>query len=414
MDFFSGPVYLPTPMEALILLLVVVELVALGHLLKRHWTDRNETVPFPMALTMWIGMIAAYCAVIYLFYRSVPVGSGVDPKLIVSGADGLERFISAEPVLDRRATVLVWCFLFWIFPMYYYISILRESFAASTVEHIGPMSAHIEDPSQFAAARKLALRGDVDGAVARYLSYSDNKSDAMFEAARLLKSEDRYESAVNMLDHIMREFASDKVVWAEAVYQLAKLKEVAMGQPGEAMDYLRRLLQRAPETRFGELASADLSRLQALSEGFSERADRRAAASEGTGSDAKKASTPSRPTGRTEEEIPDADPFYLAALQRQKAAKARQGAVGTATSVRVTGPGTSSGHGNNGAQPPEKEASAEGESPARKPAVKKKAPAKKKAAAKKPAAKAASKKKSAAKKKAPAKRKTAAKKKSTS
>jgi tetratricopeptide (TPR) repeat protein len=355
-------------------------------------------------------MVAAYAAVIYAFSQTVAVGTVPDATLIPE-AGGIDQFRAAEPTVDRRATLLVWCFIFWIVPMYYFIAMMRESFAATTVEHIGPMSAHIEDPSQFAAARKLALRGDVDGAVSRYLSYTESKADAMFEAARLLKSEDRYEAAEAMLEQIAGEFTTDKVVWAEAVYQLAKLKEVAMGKPGEAMDCLRRLLQRAPETRFGELASADLSRLQALNEGFTERAEARAAARAEDSEESTEASAPKPPRRGGDEEIPDADPFYLAALQRQKEASAERRALGTATSVRVTTDAPAASGPDNGSHTPASaatDAKASGTGKAKPAAKKKSTAAKKKPAAKK---KAAPKKKATASKKAPAKKKLTVKKK---
>jgi len=234
--------YYPTGWEFFVLLLFVIELIAAGSVLKRKWTGKNEAVPIPVAVLLWFAMFTAYLIVAGVFYKTT------------------------DDV--RKMTILLWSLLFWIFPLAYYTATVITSLAVRTVDRIGPFSASIEDPSEFAAARKLALRGDIDGAVSMYRSYTENRAAALFEAARLLKAEDRFAEAALMFEEIAGRFQEDTRGWAEAVYQLAKLQEVNLNDTKTAQEHLRAILRRAPETRFGQLASADLARLQILDENF--------------------------------------------------------------------------------------------------------------------------------------------------
>jgi len=104
--------------------------------------------------------------------------------------------------------------------------------------------------------------------VAAYRSYTENQAAALFEAARLLKSEDRFLEAARLLEEIAERFQGKRRIWAEATYQLAKLREVNLGELKAAMALLRAVMQRASETRFGQLAANDLARLQVLDASF--------------------------------------------------------------------------------------------------------------------------------------------------
>ena len=261
MRTIPDPQYYPSPLEFLILLLMVVELIACGYLAKRYYERRGENLPPTVALFLWGLMVGSFCFVLFVFYLSAP-----EPVYI---EDPFLRAETPAPV-DPRLRLLLWSFFLWLIPMGYYINLLRQSFSTYSVDHIGPLSGAIEDPSEFADARRMALRGDVNGAVAKYRGYGHNKTEALFEAARLLKSEDRFDEAAAMFDEIMRNNPGNRRAWAEACYQLAKLHEVAYADFKEAKRLLRALLQRAPETRFGELASMDLARLQRMDDGVEE------------------------------------------------------------------------------------------------------------------------------------------------
>jgi tetratricopeptide (TPR) repeat protein len=257
MRTIPDPQYYPTLLELAILVLAVGELLAIGYLAKRFWERRGETLPPTFALSLWVLLIFAWAGVLGVFYSAAPEVAYIEDPFKRAGAN--------LPV-DPRMRHILWTFAFWLLPMGYYINLLRHSFATYAVDHIGPFSGAIEDPSEFADARRLALRGDVNGAVAKYRSYEHNKSQALFEAARLLKSEDRFSEAAELFEEVMRANPGNRKVWAEACYQLAKVYETGFNNAQEAKRLLRALLQRAPETRFGALASADLVRLQTLEE----------------------------------------------------------------------------------------------------------------------------------------------------
>ncbi len=232
-SYFPGP---PQAGEVLVFLLAVTGLTCAGMLLKRYWTRKNESVPFPVALMLWLGMFTVYLMIVFALYENA--------------AD------------IRKTTVISWGIVFWVVPVTYYTFTVVNSLAMRTVDHIGPFSAIIEDPSEFAAARKLALRGDIDGAISMYRNYPDNQVNALFEAARLLKSEDRYVEAATILQEIRERFHSQMRAWAEATYQLAKIEEHNLNDYPKAIMLLQELLYRAPESRFAHLASADIARLQ--------------------------------------------------------------------------------------------------------------------------------------------------------
>jgi len=382
------PQYYPSPLEFTILILMVGELLAIGYLAKRYWERRGEAIPPTVAIVLWGVMVGTFATVLFVFYLATPEPVYIDDPFL--------RADTPMPV-DPRLRLTLWGFFMWLLPMGYYISLFRQSFASYAVDHIGPLSGAIEDPSEFADARRMALRGDVNGAVAKYRAYDHNKHEALFEAARLLKSEDRFEEAAAMFEEIMKNTPGNRRVWAEACYQLAKLHEVGRKNDAEAKRLLRLLLQRAPETRYGELASSDLARLQTVEDILDdgEAPEPPAEADPFFNSEDVRVKSPeptTRRRGRTvqvhdedEESMPQVDPFFAGTHLRRASEKlaARE-----------------SGNGHSTEPLPDE---------VKKPAAKAKAAVAKPAAAKaKPAASAAPK-KAAAK---PAAKKPAAKKKS--
>ena len=85
--------------------------------------------------------------------------------------------------------------------------------------------------------------------------------NALFEAARLLKTEDRYFEAALMFEEIAQRFETQSRVWAEAMYQLAKIKETHLDDRKQAIAVLQKIMGRAPESRFSQLAASELARL---------------------------------------------------------------------------------------------------------------------------------------------------------
>ena len=229
---------LPTFMEFLALVGAVGCIIYVGHLIKSIWDRNNETVPIPVAIVMNVAMLITYAFIVRAFYSHT--------------AD------------DHKISILVWCFIFLAPMAFYYGRIIAVSFSNRVIDQISPFNMRIEEPSEFAEARKLALRGDVDGAVKRYRAYLDNTDAALFEAARLLKSEDRYAEAAALFLEISERFFGKKLVWAEATFHLAKLRESHLHQAKDAMNLLGQILDRASDTRFGQLAQTELTRMQTL------------------------------------------------------------------------------------------------------------------------------------------------------
>lgn len=298
---------LPTFLEFLALLGAAGCIIYIGHLIKSIWDRNNETVPIPVAIVMNVAMLVTYAFIVRMFYLHT-----TDP---------------------RKISILVWCFIFLAPQAFYFGRIIAVSFSNRVIDQISPFNMRIEEPSEFAEARKLALRGDVDGAVKRYRAYLENTDVALFEAARLLKSADRYAEAAALFLEISERFFGKKQVWAEATYNLAKLRESHLHQAKDAMALLGQILDRASDSRFGQLAQTELVRMQSLytidpseSVDYSEPEDAEDPffAEGQTPAVRVRASVP-EDNGRrhvadmNDHPAPPVDPFYAAAMQRAKA-----------------------------------------------------------------------------------------------
>lgn len=295
----------PTLLEFLALVGIVVSLIAVGHLIKGIWSKQNELVPIPVSLLMTLAMFLIYFVLVSMLFNRTPE--------------------------SQRPTLILWSVLALAAPAFYFGRIIVDSFATRVIDQVSPFNMRIEEPSEFAEARKLALRRDIDGAVKRYRAYLENTDAALFEAARLLKSEDRFAEAAVLFQEIAERFYSRKPVWAEATYHLARLQEANLHRPQEAMALLEGVLDRSPDSRFGQLAAPELARMQSLyaiepgrQESYVEPPDTDdpfyrqrnkqspGSVSEGEGNGQR------RSAGDTEQPVPPADPFY-AATARQSA-----------------------------------------------------------------------------------------------
>jgi hypothetical protein len=317
----------PNATESVILALVVLQMIWVGHLIKSRWTARNEAVPVPVAIFMFIGMIAAYALVSFIFSMTIPEAVRPDATVIPDkGGAGLETFQAMPSTRDRRFLLMMWCMIAWWVPALYYINILRNSMAANAVDRIGPFSAHIEEPSEFAEARRLALRGDIDGAVALYRNYERNRSGALLEAARLLKSHDRFADAAKLYDEIADRFRENIPVWAEATLQLGRIHENNLRDKNRARALYESILERAPDTRFAQAADTDLARMlmvsgQAyLAEPLHEDEEDHAPV-ELSAAIAARAKLEEKPTILGDDTIPPVDPFFAAQMRRSRELK---------------------------------------------------------------------------------------------
>lgn len=230
----------------------LVFLLSTGYLFRQYWKRNNETVPIKWVLTAWTAMFVWSFFVLADFYHSVPD--------------------------KEKAGIMLWCTFFGVLPVLYYSFQVLESFSAHAGDRLGPFSARIEEPSEFSNARRLALRGDIDGAVRLYRNYTDNSAAALFEAARLLRSQGRHDEAAALFEEIARRFVEHRSVWADATYQLAKMKQAVLDDEEGAMRLMMDLIQRAPDSRFGMLAISEINKYRDLlpadedaAEGLAER-----------------------------------------------------------------------------------------------------------------------------------------------
>jgi len=313
------PGYLPKPWEFGVMLVIASLAWLLGYMIRQRFAPgRADALPVPVAVLYLVAIFAGFAATVFVFSISIP---GVQPATydLFSLTPAEQRMTGQYvPETDRRMVLGFWSILVWVLPLFRAISWLREATATDIVDKIGPFSARIEDPSEFAGARKLAMRGDIDGAVLVYRNYRENACDALFEAARLLKSEDRYAEAADLFREIAEKFQERKEAWADAVYQLGKFDETIFRTPKSAMLHYREIIARAPKSRFAQLAATDLARLQVLDDDFAEELvdvprsaavkdpffDKRAAASD-NGSAARAKDDDDIP-------VPGTDPFFAA------------------------------------------------------------------------------------------------------
>jgi tetratricopeptide (TPR) repeat protein len=159
--------------------------------------------------------------------------------------------------------LMLYAAAFWFIPAVYYARQLVSAFSTRTIQELAAVEqTEDEIGSPFKVARDMALRGDIDGAVARYRAYAERAKEARFEAAQLLESEGRYRDALDLYIEITDRFRDDIRAWGEAIFRRAKLLEGIFDDIDGARLLYKRILDRAPETEFATLASTQLGRLQ--------------------------------------------------------------------------------------------------------------------------------------------------------
>ena len=306
--------YYPKFWELLDLVAIAVTLCAIYYFIRERWTRSHNALPTLVAGALWVGASAVCLSVALALYDTTPDA--------------------------RKFPVLMWTMLILAVPVAYYAYGFVDSFAVRSIDKISPFSSRIEEPSEFAQARRMALRGDIDGAVQRYRLYHDDQAVALFEAARLLKSVDRFVEASALLEEVKQRFPEDKATWAEATYQLARIHESNLYERASALNLLKEVAINAPNTRWGRLAAKDISRLSAL---------------EGVAGVSKIAGAPGSPpspqdpffkaedartrfetlnainnsgrrSGDVEQPVPQGDPFFQEAMRRQEEARQRAAA----------------------------------------------------------------------------------------
>ena len=233
---------LPAWWKFLLLLAVVVELMAAGFFLKRKWLQAHDVLPLPGALSMWFAMSALYMLVASALYWS-------------SGR-------------AERGPILFWLFVFFVPLSIQYARNIAHSLSGFFVQRLSPMGAHIPEAPSVGMARRSLLQGNIEEALQLFMEALGARQNALAEAARLLKSEERYEDAVPLYMELIERYREDRLIWSEAVYNLGKLFETHLNAPRQAAILYRQLIDEAPDSRFCHLAGADLARLQVMDEDF--------------------------------------------------------------------------------------------------------------------------------------------------
>lgn len=230
--------YYPRLEEFISLSCFVLFLLLVGKVIKYILLQKKELSKLPVILFVWIMIITLY--------------------VLFSGY----LYLNAET--SHRLIILGWSLLFWFIPMFYYSFFFVNVVSSQIVEQISPIGDKIEDPSPFANARKLALMGDIDGAIALYRSYKNNQVEALFEIFRLLKSKERHEEAFQTLQEIIDNHEDRTSAWIEAKYYQARIKSAIFKKYDEAIQLYKQILKKRPKTPFHTIANAEIARLQAV------------------------------------------------------------------------------------------------------------------------------------------------------
>ena len=225
-----------------ILVVVVVELIVAGILLKRKWLEKHETLPIPAALAMLMLMMSLYVLVGSLLYFSSKA--------------------------QQRPQVLFWLFILYIpLGIQYSLNVVNAIVWYMT-QRVSPIGDEIPETPVATLAQKQIMAGKIDDAIATFTNFYERRAPALAEVARLLKTEGKFEQAREIFEELVEKHANDRVVWPEAVYTLAKIYETQMGKGQEAIKLYKRLLDDAPESRFTHLAGADMARLMVMDASF--------------------------------------------------------------------------------------------------------------------------------------------------
>ena len=225
-----------------ILIVVVVELIVAGILLKRKWLEKHEALPIPAALAMFSLMMSLYVLVGSLLY------------------------FSSSP--QQRPQILFWLFILYIPLGIQYALNVVNAIVWYMTQRVSPLGDEIPEAPVATLAQKQIMAGKIDDAIATFTNFYERRAPALAEVARLLKTEGKFDQAKAIYEELVEKHSSDRVIWPEAVYTLAKIYETQMGKAQEAIKLYKSLLDQAPESRFTHMAGADMARLMIMDASF--------------------------------------------------------------------------------------------------------------------------------------------------
>lgn len=254
--------------EIVLPVLTSVALCGVGMLVFSWWGKREEAPPLWFVAVVWVGALFLYLAMTrYLWVRA---DEAVERFLPFAEPGGVEqRLTGARDAMGTPGVpVLMYCFLLWLLPVFYYTRRFKLAFEAQSVEPRTWTSMEIPDGHTYPdsqgmmEAKNLAMLGDIDGAVEKYKGTVTKRVLALFSAASLLEGDGRNQEAAELYQEIANQSLGDLASWAKAMFRLAKLTENALHDQAEAASLLGQIVVRAPDTEFGQMASAHLTRLR--------------------------------------------------------------------------------------------------------------------------------------------------------
>lgn len=237
--------WVPTTTAGWYLLKLAVGLAALFAV---HWAFNRyygEEVPVPWALILAIG---ALTSCIYFFYLIMELLSAV-----------------WGPYAQPLAPILTFGVFFW--PVRGYVITLMQGLGRRSSQFMygdsgrAPLTGDDYIPPQ---VYKVSYEvNDKVQEFRRIFAADPSSPRGLFEAAQLLEHNNYYDESAEMYREIIQLFHKDQAVWAEANFRLASLHENALFNRGGAVDILKRIVSRAPDTEYGRLAKTRLAEMDA-------------------------------------------------------------------------------------------------------------------------------------------------------
>lgn len=228
--------YILKPPEFLILIGVAAVLAGAGWALFRNWYERDKIPPLSVIFLAAIVALAVYLAV------GIPVWARADAY--------------------RKLTVMLYGLVIWAIPGGYFSYSFLSALAARSVRRITWLDTNLPGIDDFLQAKELAARGDIDGAVQMYKNCPEKKSHALFAAAHLLEMNGRYREAADMFQKCAEVSGEHLRPWSEAIFRWAKLCEVNLDRIEKSVELYQLVVDRAPQSELGRLASTKLVRLR--------------------------------------------------------------------------------------------------------------------------------------------------------
>jgi len=207
----------------------------LGNL--ERYRDRSA-VPLSLAVP------ACGAAVLVHIIASIPLASSLD----LSDPGGRFLYLSVT-ALCGLGPAIMFAFMF------------MQAASTSTAQALYSMRTAQPLRSDFSKARALFHQDDIDGAVEEYrrcFQETPDDPEGLFQAAKLLREENRFAEAADTLREILQRFKDQDAVWVRAAFYLAELYEGPLDDNQTTAYLFREIVKRAPESLHGSMAQTRL------------------------------------------------------------------------------------------------------------------------------------------------------------